>query len=133
MFKIIKEKETILYLILSILFAITIQQFPFFKGNSLHLVHAIKDFDTNKLENDWIANQSNHLPIFTYLNNIILQVFTVKILYVVHFSLLVICAFFIFLICKNEFQNLNRTSLSFIWFSTFILIYHEHSFFGGLA
>ena len=96
MFKIIKEKETILYLILSILFAITIQQFPFFKGNSLHLVHAIKDFDTNKLENDWIANQSNHLPIFTYLNNIILQVFTVKILYVVHFSLLVICAFFIF-------------------------------------
>ena len=44
-----------------------------------------------------------------------------------------ICAFFIFLICKNEFQNLNRTSLLFIWFSTFILIYHEHSFFGGLA
>ena len=42
MLKIIKEKEIILYLILSILFAITIQQFPFFKGNSLHLLHAIK-------------------------------------------------------------------------------------------
>ena len=133
MLKIIKEKEIILYLILSILFAITIQQFPFFKGNSLHLLHAIKDFDTNKLHNDWIANQTNHLPIFTYLNNIILQVFPINILHVVHSSLLVICPFFIFLICKNEFQNLNRTSLAFIWFSIFILIYHEHSFFGGLA
>ena len=105
MLKIIKEKEIILYLILSILFAITIQQFPFFKGNSLHLLHAIKDFDTNKLHNDWIANQTNHLPIFTYLNNIILQVFPINVLHVVHSSLLVICPFFIFLICKNEFQN----------------------------
>ena len=47
--KISKQKEIILYLALSILFAITIQQFPFFKGNSLHLLHAIKDFDVNKL------------------------------------------------------------------------------------
>ena len=133
MLKIIKKKEIIFYLILSILFAITIQQFPFFKGNSLHLLHAIKDFDTNKLQNDWIANQTNHLPIFTYLNNIILQVFPVNILHIVHLSLLVICPFFIFLICKSEFQNLNRTSHVFIWFSIFIFIYHEHSFFGGLA
>ena len=133
MLKIIKEKEIILYLILSILFAITIQQFPFFKGNSLHLLHAIKDFDTNKLQDDWIANQTNHLPVFAYLNNIFLQIFPVKILHVIHFSLLVICSLFIFLICRNEFQNLNRTSLLFLWFSMFMLIYHEHSFFGGLA
>ena len=133
MLKIIKEKEIILYLILSILFAITIQQFPFFKGNSLHLLHAIKDFDSNKLQEDWIANQTNHLPAFTYLNGIILQVFPVNILYAIHFSLLVICSLFIFLICKNEFQNLNKISLSLIWFSVFILIYNEHSFFGGLA
>ena len=96
MLKIIKEKEIILYLILSILFAITIQQFPFFKGNSLHLLHAIKDFDTNKLQNDWIANQTNHLPIFTYLNNIILQVFPINMLHVVHSSLLAICPFLYF-------------------------------------
>ena len=133
MIKINKEKDIILYLILSILFAFTVQQLPFFKGNSLHLLHAIKDFDTNKLQDDWIANQTNHLPVFTYFNNIILQFFPVNILHIVHFSLLVICSFFIFLICKNEFQNLNRISLSIIWFSLFILIYHEHSFFGGLA
>ena len=90
MLKIIKDKEIILYLILSILFAFTIQQFPFFKGNSLHLLHAIKDFDTNKLQNDWVANQTNHLPVFTYLNNIFIKVFSIKILHVIHFSLLVI-------------------------------------------
>ena len=73
MIKISKEKEIILYLILSILFAFTVQQLPFFKGNSLHLLHAIKDFDTNKLQDDWIANQTNHLPVFTYFNNIIFQ------------------------------------------------------------
>ena len=133
MLKIIKEKEIILYLILSILFAITIQQFPFFKGNSLHLLHAIKEFGTNKLQDDWIANQTNHLPVFVYLNNIFLQFFPVKTLHVIHFSLLVICSLFIFLICRNEFQNLSRTSLSLLWFSIFIIIYHEHSFFGGLA
>ena len=133
MIKISREKEIILYLILSILFAITIQQLPFFKGNSLHLLHAIKDFDSNKLQEDWVANQTNHLPVFTYLNNIILQVFPVNILHAIHFILLVICSLSIFLICKNEFQNLNKISLSLIWYSVFILIYHEHSFFGGLA
>ena len=133
MLKIIKKKEIILYLILSILFAITIQQFPFFKGNSLHLLHAIKEFDTNKLQNDWIANQTNHLPVFVHLNNIFLQFFPIKILHIIHFSLLVICSLFIFLICKNEFQNLKRTPILLLWFSIFILIYHEHSFFGGLA
>ena len=128
-----KQKELILYLVFSILFALTIQQFPFFKGNSLHLLHAIKDFDFNKLQNDWIANQTNHLPFFTYFNNIILQVFPIKILHIVHFCLLVSCSFFLFLICKNEFPNLNKLPLSLIWFSVFILIYHEHSFFGGIA
>ncbi len=133
MLKIIKEKEIILYLILSILFAITIQQFPFFKGNSLHLLHAIKDFDTNKLQDDWIANQTNHLPIFTYLNYFLLKFFPINILHIIHFCLLVSCSLFLFLICKNEFPNLNRFSISIIWFSTFIFIYHEGSLFSGLA
>ena len=133
MIKINKQREIILYLILSILFAITVQQLPFFKGNSLHLLHAIKDFDFNKLQNDWIANQTNHLPFFTYFNNILLQLFPINILHVVHFCLLVSCSFFLFLICKNEFPNLNKFSLSLIWFSVFVIIYHEHSFFGGFA
>ena len=133
MTKINKQKEIIIYLILSILFAITVQQFPFFKGNSLHLLHAIKEFETNKLQNDWIANQTNHLPVFTYINNIVLKYLPINILHIIHFSLLTSCSFFIFLICKNQFQNLNKFSLSCIWFALFIFIYHENSFFGGVA
>ena len=55
-----KHKDLFIYLILSVLFAITIQQFAFYKGNSLHLLYAIKDFEFNKLQYDWIANQTNH-------------------------------------------------------------------------
>lgn len=128
-----KKKEILLYLLLSILFAFTIQQFPFFKGNSLHLIHAIKDFDSNELQNDWIANQTNHLPLFTFFNHLLIKFFSIKILYLVHFILLSICALFLFLICKNEFQILNRPYLSLIWFSLFTLIYHENSLFGGVA
>ena len=74
-----KKKEIILYLLLSILFAFTIQQFPFFKGNSLHLIHAIKDFDSNELQNDWIANQKNHLPLFTFFNHLLIKFFSIMI------------------------------------------------------
>ena len=49
-----KHKDLVKYIFLSILFAITIQQFAFYKGNSLHLLHAIKDFELNKLQYDWI-------------------------------------------------------------------------------
>ena len=53
------KKNIFLYIILSITFVITVQQFPFFKGNSLHLIHAIKNMEFNKLQFDWIANQTN--------------------------------------------------------------------------
>jgi len=128
-----KKNEIFLYLLLSVLFAITIQQFPFFKGNSLHLLHAVKSFEFNKLQNDWIANQTNHLPLFTYFNNIILRIFPINFLHIVHFILLTLCSLFLFLICKKEFPNLNKLHLLLLWFAIFILIYHEHSFFGGVA
>ena len=83
-----KKKEIILYITLSFFFAITVQQFPLFKGNSLHLLHAIKDFEFNKLQNDWIANQTNHLPFFTMFNHYLIKFFSLKILYFVHFILL---------------------------------------------
>jgi len=122
-----------LLLILSILFASTIQQFPFYKGNSLHLIHAIKEFNYNKLEFDWIANQTNHLPLFTYFNQFLIKYFNVNILYFVHFILLSLCPFSIFLICSNIFPKLKKIHLAILWFTLFIIIFHEHSFFGGVA
>jgi len=133
MIKIKKKKEIIFVLFLSILFAVTVQQFPFYKGNSLHLLHAIKNMEFNKLQYDWIANQTNHLPLFTYFNYFLIKYFSINILYLLHFILLTVCPFFLFLTCKNQFSNLKNNYLSIIWFSFFILIYHEHSFFGGVA
>ena len=96
-----KQKNIIFYLILSIFFALTVQQFPFFKGNSLHLLHAIKNFDFNKLQNDWVANQTNHLPLFTYFNHILLKFLPINILHIVHFFLLLSCPFFFIFDLQN--------------------------------
>lgn len=122
-----------LLFILSVIFASTIQQFPFFQGNSLHLLHSIKNFDFNKLENDWIANQTNHLPIFTFINYLWIKFFSIKFLYLVHYILLFSCPFFLFLICGHFYSNLNNLVAALFWFSAFTLIYHESSLFGGVA
>ena len=94
------KKDIFVYIVLSILFAITVQQFPFFKGNSLHLIHAIKNFEFNKLQNDWIANTTNHLPLFTIFNHFLIKFFSLKILHLIHLCLLSLCSLFLFLICK---------------------------------
>ena len=133
MIKFIKQNEIVFWIILSFLFAITVQQFPFYKGNSLHLLHSIKDFEFNKLENDWIANQTNHLPFFTLFNHVLIKFFSVKILHLIHFLLLSLCSLFLFLICKTQYENLKNIYLSSIWFALFLFIYHENSLFGGVA
>ena len=127
------KKDIFVYIVLSILFAITVQQFPFFKGNSLHLIHAIKNFEFNKLQNDWIANTTNHLPLFTIFNHFLIKFFSLKILHLIHLCLLSLCSLFLFLICKTQFKELKNPFLSLVWFSLFIIIYHENSLFGGVA
>lgn len=127
------EKRYFLLFILSALFVSTIQQFPFFQGNSLHLLHSIKSFDLNKLEDDWIANQTNHLPVFTFINYFLIKIFSVNFLYLIHFVLLLICPFFLFLICRYFYSNLNNLVSTLFWFSAFTVIYHESSLFGGVG
>ena len=64
---------------LSVIFALTIQQFTLFKGAFVVLIHALEIFNDNKLQNDWIANQTDHIPLFTYFNYILIKFFSVKI------------------------------------------------------
>ena len=87
----------------------------------------------NKLQYDWIANQTSHLPLFNYFNYFLIKYFSINVLYLIHFILLTTCPFFLFLICKDEFADLKNNYLAIIWFSFFILIYHENSFFSGVA
>ena len=42
--------NNIIYIFLSLLFVLTVQQFELFKGNILYLIHAIKGFDEINLQ-----------------------------------------------------------------------------------
>ena len=136
-FKILKKinlnNKNFLYIFLSLLFVITVQQFDLFRGNILYLIHAIKNFDENNLQFDWIANQTDHLPLFTFVNYFLIKIFSKKILFLIHSFLLGVCCYYIFLICKNLFPKLKNINLTIIWFAFFIFIFHENSFFSGVA
>ncbi len=129
----LKSNDKIFYLFLSLIFILTVQQFEIYKGNAAHLIHAIKDFNSNRLNEDWIANQQNHLPLFTYFNFILIKFFSKNVIYFVHSLLLGTCPLFLFLISKHLYPQLNNKSLCIIWFSLFIFIFHENSFFSGVA
>ena len=89
------------FILLSLAFALTVQQFDLYKGNAAHLIHSIKYFDDNKLQNDWIAIQEHHLPLFAYFNYLLIKIFSSKIIYLIHALLLGVCSLFLFLISKN--------------------------------
>jgi len=129
----IDNNNFFIILSLSIIFALTIQQFLLFKGAFVLLIHALEIFNDNKLQNDWIANQTDHIPLFTNFNYILIKFFSVKILYFIHFALLSFCALFLFLICRYIYPKLYKSNSILIWFAIFIFIFHENSFFSGLA
>ena len=127
------KNTTLIYIFLSLIFVLTIQIFDPFRGNAAHLIHSIKYFDTNKLENDWIANQAHHLPVFVKFNYFLIKFFSSKIIYFMHGVLLALCALYLFLISKNLFPKLETRNLTIIWFAFFIILFHENSFFSGVA
>ena len=125
--------DKIFFILLSLLFVLTIQIFDIYKGNANHLIHSIKEFDDNKLQNDWIANQEHHIPLFAYFNYLLIKVFSSKSIYFVHSILLASCSLFLFLISKNLFPKLKIRNLYILWFAFFTILYHENSFFSGVA
>ena len=127
------NSKILIFILLSFLFALTIQQFTLYKGNAAHLIHSIKYFDDNKLQYDWIANQSHHLPLFVNFHYYLIKIFSNKIIHLIHFILLLMTPLFIFLICKNLFLKLKDHNYYLIWFASFVFIYHENSFFSGVA
>ena len=127
------KNSILVYIFLSLIFVLTIQIFDPFRGNAAHLIHSIKHFDTNKLENDWIANQAHHLPVFAQFNYFLIKFFSSKVIYFIHGILLASCALYLFLISKNLFPKLETRNLTIIWFAFFTILFHENSFFSGVA
>jgi len=129
----LKSNDKIFYLFLSLLFVLTIQIFDVYKGNAAHLIHSIKLFDENNLQNDWIANQKHHLPLFVYFNHFLIKIFSSKVIYFIHYLLLGTCSLFLFLISKSLFPKIEAKNLYILWFAFFIFFFHENSFFSGVA
>ena len=127
------KNSILVYIFLSLIFVLTIQIFDPFRGNAAHLIHSIKHFDTNKLENDWIANQAHHLPVFVQFNYFLIKFFSSKVIYFIHGFLLALCALYLYLISKNLFPKLETRNLTIIWFALFTILFHENSFFSGVA
>lgn len=125
--------DKIFVVLLCLLFVLTVQIFDVYKGNAAHLIHSIKLFDENKLQNDWIANQKHHLPLFVYFNFLLIKIFSSKIIYFIHSLLLGTCSLFLFLISKNLFPKIELRNLYILWFAFFIFFFHENSFFSGVA
>ena len=81
---IINNKNFLIIFSLSLIFAFTVQQFLLFKGNVVVIIHAIEIFNDNKLQNDWIANQTDHIPAFTYFNYILIKIIFYKKFYILY-------------------------------------------------
>ena len=127
-----EKKEFIILIILSSIFALTVQQNYLFQGNHAHLIHSLKNINFIDLNNDWISSITNHVPIFTFFNYIFIKFFFINIIYIIHFLLLIITAISIFYICKKILKNINFSAYCF-WFAFFIILFHEKTFFNGVA
>ena len=127
-----EKKEFIILIILSSIFALTVQQNYLFQGNHAHLIHSLKNINLMDLNNDWISSITNHVPIFTFFNYIFIKFFSVNIIHIIHFLLLIITAISIFYICKKILKNINFSAYCF-WFAFFIILFHEKTFFNGVA
>jgi len=115
-----------------VLFLFTISQQDLFKENHVLLIYALKNFDAFKnLNNDFVTDFTNHIPIYTGLVFFLVKYFSIKSLYVLHYILLFICAFSIYKVFDKIFKFTNLEVI--IWLTLYCLIFHENSYFSGVA
>lgn len=121
------------FLFLSIFFALSIGQYPFFEENHVHLLRSLANNDIDKLSNDWLANQTDHVPLFTFVSTYLIKFFSLKAINILHIFLSIIYALSIYLISKKViFKNLHG-KLTIIWFLLLFIIFKEKSFVNGVA
>ena len=127
----ISEKKK--YIFLSFLFALSIGQFAFFEENHVNLLRALANDEFSKLEDDWLANQIDHTPLFTIISTFIINYTSLIGLNVLHIFLSAICSISIFYICKKNFSNYDFEKILFFWFLFLFFIFKEKSFAYGVA
>ena len=129
-FDFMREKK---YILLSFLFALSIGQVAFFEGNHVHLLRSLANIDYLMLSEDWLVNEIDHVPFFTFLTTYIIKYLSLAVLNILHIALSLICAISIFYICKINFSNYDFKRIIFFWFLFLVLIFNEKSFAYGVA
>ena len=108
----------------SLLFIFSSGALPLFEGNHSHLLRSIAYFEGSKLSNDWLANQTDPIPVFTFINSFLIKTFSPKITYLFHAILGLILINSCFFICKNFLNKKNSITILAIWFFIFFIIFH---------
>ena len=107
---------------------LTFSQQVLFKENHALLVYALKNLELFKnLNNDFVADFTNHVPIYTGLIFFLTKYFSIKSIYFFHYFLLFICTFSIFKILDKIFNFKNLEVI--FWFSLYFILFHENSYF----
>ena len=117
---------------LTFIFLFTITQQFFFKENHVLLIYGLKDLIYfNNLKSDWVTDYTNHIPIYTSLTFLLSKFFTVKSLYILYYILLFLCTYSLFAMFNKNYQ-FNKSQI-ILWFLLFIILFHEKSYFTGVA
>jgi len=125
--------DQIKYILLSFLFALSIGQVAFFEENHVHLLRSLANNSFFKLNEDWLTNEIDHVPFFTFVSTQIIKYFSLVGLNVLHIILSVICSISIFYICKFNYSNYDFKKVIIYWFLLLVLIFSEKSFAYGVA
>jgi hypothetical protein len=122
MFPIKNNKNLIFIFFLSILFAFSQFQFPLFSSNqNTYLLQAISNVEGSPLNLDWLSNQTNHIPLFTWLTEFIYSI-SPNLIYFAYGILLIILIISLHVI-GSKFADYKFTkTTSVIFFLSFIVI-----------
>ena len=129
--KIFNNKKTLI-IILSFLFALSVQKNFLFQGSDVLLINSIKSLNFEKLSSDWVSTYTDHIPVYTYFNYLLINLFSINIINLILISILVLCSYSLFYINNYFYNKLNSENI-FLWFAFFLFIFHEKSFFSGVA
>ena len=97
-----KKSELTLPIVLSLLIAFAFPIDPLFSSNqNIYLLHSIAEIFGPPLANDWLANQTDPFPIFTWLTRISYMVSPI-LLYAYHVILSFILIFSLYIVQKKS-------------------------------
>ncbi len=128
-----QQKNLIWAFCLSLLFALAIQQAPLFSSNqNTYLLKGIADAIGNPLATDWLANQTDHIVLFSLLTTVSFKI-SPFLFYVYHAFLATIFVFSLYLISARFQTKPASIQSTATFFFLLFLAAKTLSIFKGLA